>query len=166
MGGVSTGRDDRSLPQEPPFQAATINLKQPEASGSMRTILEVIDHNARVNPDACFYIQAHEPTPGQPWDATHVTMRQLRAAIWRCTRQLRAGLIGIEAKDDSASPGEEASKMVFAKPYPVALFMHSGISLLVYFFSLMALGIPVALISVRTLPCALASLTTNHVSQS
>ena len=160
MGGVSTGQDDRSPPQKPPFQAATINLKQPGASGSMRTILEVIDHNARVNPDACFCIQAHEPTPGQPRDATHVTMRQLRAAIWRCTRQLRAGLIGIQSKDDSASPGGEASKTVPVRPYPVALFMHSGISLLVYLFSLMALGVPVALVSIRLSPVSIQHLLT------
>lgn len=160
MGGVSTGRDDRSPPREPPFQAAAINLEQPGASGSIRTILEVIDHNARVNPDACFCIQAHEPTPGQPRDATHVTMRKLRAAIWRCTRQLRSELIGIEAEDDSASPGEEASKMVSVRPYPVALFMHSGISLLVYLFSLMALGVPVALVSIRLSPVSIQHLLT------
>lgn len=157
MGGVSTGRHDRS---PPPFQAATINLKHPGASGSIRTILEVIDHNARVNPDACFCIQAHEPTPGQPRDATLVTMRQLRAAIWRCTRKLRAELIGVEAEDDSASPGKEAPKMVSVKPYPVALFMHSSISLLVYLFSLLALGVPVALVSIRLSPTSIQHLLT------
>jgi acyl-CoA synthetase (AMP-forming)/AMP-acid ligase II len=87
-------------------------------------------------------------------------MRQLRAAIWRCSRQLRAELIGIESKDDSASPGEEASEMVSVRPYPVALFMHSGISLLVYLFSLMALGVPVALVSIRLSPVSIQHLLT------
>lgn len=156
MDGVCTGQDGELLPQEPRFQAATINLNQALASGSVQTILDLIDYNARVNPDACFCIQAHEPGSHQPQDDTHVTMHQLRAAIWRCSRDLRAHLIGIQSTDNNAGPNEEA----VVKPYPVALFMYSDLTLLVYLFSLMALGVPVALLSIRLSPVSIQHILT------
>jgi acyl-CoA synthetase (AMP-forming)/AMP-acid ligase II len=65
-------------------------------------------------------------------------------------------LIGIQSTDNNAGPNEEA----VVKPYPVALFMYSDLTLLVYLFSLMALGVPVALLSIRLSPVSIQHILT------
>ncbi|KAH6623072.1 hypothetical protein F5144DRAFT_495138 [Chaetomium tenue] len=128
------------------FKAADINLRS-EVSNSndprVRSIPELIDYNARVNPETLFCYQALKSadTSGDtdvPPPMAVVNMVQLRDAVWRCSQRLLQEL-GISHE----------SKTPTGKPAPVALFMDSDLSLLIHLFALMALGTPVALLSAR-----------------
>jgi hypothetical protein len=124
------------------FKAADINLRS-EVSASndqhIRTIPELIEYNARVNPEALFCYQALKSTDASgdtdvPPPVAVVNMRQLRDAVWRCSQRLIQELgLGHENKTPTG------------KSAPVALFMDSDLSLLIHLFALMALGTPVRL---------------------
>ncbi|KAI7777793.1 hypothetical protein LA080_003070 [Diaporthe eres] len=99
------------------FKPANLDLKQHSASSSIRTIPELIEYNAKVNPDALFCVQALKPQDEQTRRASQVTVRQLRNAVWQCSGDFRGWLVGI---DDSSSSDEVQTHV---KPDPVALLL-------------------------------------------
>jgi acyl-CoA synthetase (AMP-forming)/AMP-acid ligase II len=123
------------------FKAADIDLRSETSASNnqrIRTIPELIEYNARVNPEALFCYQALKSTDTAgghtdvPPPVAAVNMRQLRDAVWRCSQRLRQELgLGRESKTPTG------------KSAPVALFMDSDLSLLIHLFALMALGTPV-----------------------
>lgn len=141
------------------FKPADIDLKQPSTSDSIRTIPELIEYNAKVNPDALYCIQALKPQDEQTTKASRVSMRQLRNAIWRCSDNLRGGLIGF----DDLSASKEGQTPI--KPEPVALLLDSDMGLLVHLFSLLSLGVPAILLSPRLNPASAQHLLTTLKAQ-
>lgn len=65
-----------SSPSQPKqaFKPADIDLKQPLDSAPIRTIPELIEYNARANPDALYCVQALRQKDGQPAKVSQVTM--------------------------------------------------------------------------------------------
>jgi hypothetical protein len=122
------------------FKAADINLRSEVPSSNdqhIRSIPELIDYNARVNPEALFCYQALKSTDALgdtdvPPPVAVVNMAQLRDAVWHCSQRL-LGELGISRENKTPT----------GKPAPVALFMDSDLSLLIHLFALMALGTPV-----------------------
>lgn len=141
------------------FKPANLELKQNSASSSIRTIPELIEYNAKVNPDALYCVQALKPPDEETGRASQVTMRQLRSAIWRCSGDLRAWLVGLE--DSSASNEGET----YVKPDPVALLLDSDIGLVIHLFSLLSLGVPAILLSPRLNPASIQHLLTTLKAQ-
>lgn len=122
------------------FKGAEINLRT-EVSAShappIRTIPELIDYNARVNPEALFCYQALKSTdasgsPDAAPSVAEVNMRQLRDAVWHCSQRLRQEL-GLD-DDESRPTGKSA---------PVGLLMDSDLGLWIHLCALLALGVPV-----------------------
>lgn len=170
-----------ALKLAPPFEAAPIDLRQPEAEATIRTIPELIDYNAQANPEALFCVQAlhtlNNDVPKNPSgpdaspSAVYVTMRHLRTAVLRCSRRLQAEVLDTTSltKVSSAAPsssgggggGDPAnSTQQPQKPDPVALFMDSDMGLVIHLFALLSLGVPVLLLSARLGPSAIRHLLT------
>lgn len=145
------------LPVKRAFKPANLDLKQHSASSSVRTIPELIEYNAKVNPDALFCVQALKPQDEESKSASQVTMRQLRNAVWQCSGDLRGWLVGI---DDSSNEGQ-----AHVKPDPVALLLDSDIGLLINLFSLISLGVPAILLSPRLNPASIQHLLTTLKAQ-
>lgn len=136
------------------FKPANLDLKQHSSTSSVRTIPELIEYNAKVNPDALYCVQALKPQDEGTGRAAQVTMRQLRDAIWQCSGDLREWAVGI---DDSSSSNEGQTHV---KPDPVALLLDSDIGLLIHLFSLLSLGVPAILLSPRLNPASIQHLLT------
>lgn len=141
------------------FKPANLDLKQHSASSSIRTIPELIEYNAKVNPDALFCVQALKPQDEQTRRASQVTVRQLRNAVWQCSGDFRGWLVGI---DDSSSSDEVQTHV---KPDPVALLLDSDIGLVIHLFSLLSLGVPAILLSPRLNPASIQHLLTTLKAQ-
>lgn len=141
------------------FKPADLDLKHHLASAPIRTIPELIEFNAKVNPDSLYCVQALKTQDEERTRASEVTMRQLRNVIWRCSCDLRAWLIGL---DDSSAANESQSHV---KPDPVALLMDSDIGLLLHLFSLLSLGVPIILLSPRLNPASIQHLLTTLKAQ-
>lgn len=152
-GGGSPLRSKRA------FEPADIDLKQSLASAPIRTIPELIEFNAKANPDSLYCVQALKTQDGETKRASQVTMRQLRNAIWRCSGDLRAWLIGL---DDSSATNESRTHV---KPDPVALLLDSDLGLLLHLFSLLSLGVPIILLSPCLNPASIQHLLTTLKAQ-
>lgn len=141
------------------FKPAHIDLKRASPSTSVRTIPELIEYNARANPNALYCVQALKSRDGQTRNASQLTMRQLHGAIWQCSNNLRGCFIGL---DDSTT---STSDRAHVKPDPVALLMDSDMGLLIHLFSLLALGVPAILLSPRLNPASIQHLLTTLRAQ-
>ncbi|KAL1851969.1 putative NRPS-like protein biosynthetic cluster [Diaporthe australafricana] len=145
--------------RKPAFKPADIDLKRASSSAAIRTIPELIEYNAKVNPNALYCVQALKSRDGQTRNVSQVSMRELRDAIWRCSNDLRECLIGL---DDSTTG---TSDLVQVKPDPVAILMDSDVGLLIHLFSLIALGVPAILLSPRLNPASIQHLLTTLKAQ-
>ena len=103
---------------------------------AVQSIPQLIDFNAKANPDYAFCIQAekalHEDFP----NFLHVTNAQLKYAICRCAQRLRSTvqeLVLPEIIQDGAGS---------RKGPPIALLLDSDINPLVHAYTLMSLGVP------------------------
>ncbi|KAG6354789.1 hypothetical protein INS49_003870 [Diaporthe citri] len=141
------------------FKPANLDLKQHSASSSIRTIPELIEYNAKVNPDALYCVQALKPQDEGTGRASQVSMRQLRDAVWQCSGDLRGWLVGI---DDSSS---SSACQTHVKPDPVALLLDSDIGLVIHLFTLLSLGVPAILLSPRLNPASIQHLLTTLKAQ-
>lgn len=141
------------------FKPADIDLKQPLDCAPIRTIPELIEFNARANPDALYCVQALRPKDEQTTKASQVTMCQLRNAVWQCSGDLRGWVVGL---DDSSALIDAQGQV---KPDPVALLLDSDIGLLIHLFSLLSLGVPAILISPRLNPASIQHLLTTLKAQ-
>ncbi|KAI1075860.1 hypothetical protein F5B20DRAFT_558202 [Whalleya microplaca] len=142
------------------FKRAELRLSQPSSQISIRTMPELVDYNAIVNPTALFCLQAIKAANGVNGDSDvggavpgtiPMTMSQLRDAIVRC----QADLYGL--LPDIKSPVIEQDGSI-TKNKVVALFLDSDVGLLIHLFALLGLGVPVILLSIR-----LSSVAVRHL---
>ena len=104
---------------------------------TVQSIPQLIDFNAKANPDYVFCIQAEKALLEDFPSFLHVTNAQLKHAICRCAQWLRSTvqeLVLPEIIEDGAGS---------RKGPPIALLLDSDINLLVHAYTLMSLGVPV-----------------------
>jgi acyl-CoA synthetase (AMP-forming)/AMP-acid ligase II len=101
--------------------------------GDARSLPELIDFHARVNPHHRFCIQAQKDADAPLLDVTYAKLKQL---ILRCQSWLREHVADTRLENDT-------------KCEPVGLFMESDLTLVIYIFALMGLGVPAVLLSTR-----------------
>ncbi|KIA75341.1 NRPS-like enzyme [Aspergillus ustus] len=134
-----------------PFKRPEIKL-YPAAheTGYIRTLPEVVELNARENPDHLFCLQAKKSLDSSIPTLIPVTNAQLRDAVARCAKWLRASL-----ELQLLTVSEDGS---IKKGAPVALLMESDVGLWIHEMALMGMGVPVLLISARLSATAVHSL--------
>lgn len=116
------------------FETPGIDLQAPDKDcDAIRTIPELIDFNAKHNPDLLFCEQATKASQ----NAIAITHLQLWHAILRCSTRLIAEIAELKCPSENDEGG-------FAKSQPVALFLESDVGLLIHLFALMSLGVPVS----------------------
>jgi acyl-coenzyme A synthetase/AMP-(fatty) acid ligase len=101
--------------------------------GDARSLPELIDFHARVNPHHRFCIQAQKDADAPSLDVTYAKLKQL---ILRCQSWLCEHVADMRVENDT-------------KGEPVGLFMDSDLTLVIYIFALMGLGVPAVLLSTR-----------------
>jgi len=129
------------------FHPASINLhvEDPDER-EVKTIPQLIEFNARQNPDHVFCVQARKQQ-----DSIPVSHLQLKQAILKCSGWLIANV------EKLTLPYADTDGNICRGP-PVALAMNSDIGLLVHLLSLLSLGVPVLLLSARLNPSAMKHL--------
>lgn len=106
----------------------------PAAEDSIRSLPDLINFNAEVNPDHTFCIQAEASvTEKGHFNASHLSFLQLRDAVDGCSEWL---IENVTMPVPSESDVE--------RPAPVALYMESDVGLFIYLAALLASGIPVS----------------------
>ncbi|KAL4949471.1 hypothetical protein BDW69DRAFT_202816 [Aspergillus filifer] len=101
--------------------------------GDARSLPELIDFHARENPHHRFCIQAQKNAAIPLLDVTYA---QLKDAILRCQDWLHDNVPEIQMEN-------------WRKDKPVGLLMDSDLTLVIYLFALMGLGVPTVLLSTR-----------------
>ena len=109
-----------------------------KTSVDLRSVPELIEHNATQNPHYPFCVQAKKQPQGTPPAFLTVSHLQLKQAILRSTAWLLRTVKELQLPSKA-----EDGKVV--KGAPVALFVESDVGLLIRKLSLMALGVPVHL---------------------
>ncbi|KAL4961548.1 uncharacterized protein BDV14DRAFT_192236 [Aspergillus stella-maris] len=104
-----------------------------DGQGDARSLPELIEFHARENPHHRFCIQAQR---NADIPLLEVTYAQLKDAILRCQDWLRDSLPGIRLENER-------------KDKPVGLLMDSDLTLVIYLFALLGLGVPTVLLSTR-----------------
>jgi acyl-CoA synthetase (AMP-forming)/AMP-acid ligase II len=117
------------------FTWPKLSLQQGE--GDARSLPELIDFHARLNPHHRFCIQAQQKDADAP--LLDVTYAQLKQAILSCQDWLSKNVPDIFSVQTEKG----------AKVRPVGLFMDSDLTLVIYLFALMGLGVPTVLLSTR-----------------
>ncbi|KAL2812958.1 hypothetical protein BJX63DRAFT_432247 [Aspergillus granulosus] len=134
-----------------PYRRPEIKLyPAPSDTGLIRTLPEVVEFNARENPDHVFCLQAKKNPDTSIPTLIPVTNCQLRDAISHCASLLRVHIklqLPIVSEDGTVK-----------KRAPVALLMESDIGLWIHKMALMGMGVPVLLISARLSATAVHSL--------
>ncbi|KAL3455575.1 putative NRPS-like enzyme [Aspergillus heterothallicus] len=111
-----------------------------EGEGDVRSLPELIDFHARENPHHRFCIQAQKDTDTPLLDITYV---QLKDAILRCQTWLCENVPEIQQLGEENEPTTKDDRPV------VGLLMDSDLTLVLYLFALMGLGVPTVLLSTR-----------------
>ncbi|KIA75587.1 NRPS-like enzyme [Aspergillus ustus] len=117
--------------------------------GDARSLPELIDFHARVNPHHRFCVQAQKNDAETP--LLDVTYTQLKHAILRCQSWLCENVAEIQGQvqneetemGNGTAKGKEDSRPV------VGILMDSDLTLVIYLFALMGLGVPTVLLSTR-----------------
>jgi acyl-CoA synthetase (AMP-forming)/AMP-acid ligase II len=122
------------------FIPAKIDTRLPtDQRDNIRSLPELIEHNARHNPNHIFCVQARKKSstelarPG----LLEVTHLQLKTAIIQCSRWLVAHV------GELRRPHKDGDSDKIIRGPPIALFMESDIGILIHLFSLLSLGVPV-----------------------
>ncbi|KAL2851873.1 hypothetical protein BJY01DRAFT_232774 [Aspergillus pseudoustus] len=133
------------------FKRPEIKLYPPaHETGYIRTLPEVIEFNARENPDHVFCLQAKKSLDSSISTLIPVTNVRLIDAVAQCAKWLRANLeLQLPAVTEDGS---------ITKGAPVALLMESDVGLWIHEMALMGMGVPVLLISARLSAIAVHSL--------
>ncbi|KAL3444530.1 hypothetical protein BJX65DRAFT_319885 [Aspergillus insuetus] len=134
-----------------PFRRPEIKL-YPAAheTGYIRTLPEVVEFNAKENPDHVFCLQAKKSSGSSVPTLIPVTNVQLRDAIAQCASWLQCS-IQIQLPTVSGDG-------TVTKGAPIALLLESDVGLWIHQMALLGLGVPVLLISARLSATAVASL--------
>ena len=131
-----------SLPIQPqPFQRAQFDILsdlQQLRSDTIRSITDLIHHNAVHNPEHLFCIQCKQSTNGDEGRLgyVHINFRELKEAVDRCCHWILKTI----PEAHSAKLRDDGSVQ---KSPPVALFMESDLNLFIYIAALLTLNIPV-----------------------
>lgn len=142
-----------------PFVPASIELTASKAAKHLvRTVPELIQFNALHNPDHLFCIQAKKAQEESNPAFLNITFAQLKQAILRCSAWLVANIAEL------LLPHEDSTDKIVRGP-PIALFVDSNVGLLIYQYALMALGVPVLLLSARLSPTAISHLLLETAAQ-
>ncbi|KAL6231238.1 hypothetical protein BDW75DRAFT_244087 [Aspergillus navahoensis] len=133
-----------------PLQRPVIRLYPArDETGLIRTLPEVIEFNARANPDHVFCLQAKKCPHSSALSLVSVTNCQLKQAVSQCAAWLKSHLqLQLPTVVDGA----------VKKGAPIALLMESDIGLLIHEMALIGLGVPVLLLSARLSATAIHSL--------
>ena len=134
---MTSGYADMQTVASSPFKRAKIHLQPINGSADdVQTVPQLIEYNARHNPDHLICIQALKQEASAPQQFHSVSHLQLAQAILGCSEWLVKNVreLRLPWKGDDGR---------FAKGPPVALFMESDVGLLIHTFSLMSLGVPV-----------------------
>ena len=121
----------------PAFVRAHVDL-QAQDSSSIQTIPQLIEHNADRNSDHPFCLQAQKETKDAPAQILSVSYTVLKRSILHCQEVL------IESIAQLDLPATSSDGSIHKGP-PVALLVDSDIGLLLHFFALLGLGVPVSL---------------------
>ncbi|KAL3462250.1 hypothetical protein BJX64DRAFT_288581 [Aspergillus heterothallicus] len=134
-----------------PFRRPEIKLYPAEhETGYICTLPEVVEFNARENPDHIFCLQARKSSESSTSTLIPVTNIQLRDAIAQCAIWLKRNLpLGLPTVSEDGSVKKGA---------PVALLLESDVGLWIHEMALLGMGVPVLLISARLSATAVHSL--------
>ncbi|EFW13279.1 putative NRPS-like protein biosynthetic cluster [Coccidioides posadasii str. Silveira] len=138
---------------QPPFTRPSINLdNQYDVEGVARSLPELVEFHARFNPGHMFCRQARkEDSNSSDYEFVNVDYSLLKQAILNCQEWLRATVAELQF------PCENENYTIIRGP-PIALFMSSHVTLVIYIFALMGMGVPVVLLSTRLSPMAINHL--------
>lgn len=125
----------------PKFQRASFEILLDQSSESISTIRslpDLIQHNAVHNPDHIFCIQCKQSVKGAGpgLDFIRITFLELQRAVNRCCQWLLDNVSDIHV-------AEVVSDGTVSKCPPIALFMESDVGLFVYIAALLTLNVPV-----------------------
>ncbi|EPQ54396.1 acetyl-CoA synthetase-like protein [Gloeophyllum trabeum ATCC 11539] len=127
-----------------PFTRAHINLGYaPDHPDGVNTLPELIDFNARHNPDHVFGLQTRA---GDGVPPCQITFKQLQEAVERAS----AWLVKSGATTGRTRPEEKVP--------PVGILLGSDITIYIYIAALLRIGTPVLCLSARLTPVAIAHL--------
>ncbi|KAK4611143.1 Adenylate-forming reductase cicB [Fulvia fulva] len=122
------------------FHRPVVTLRDPDCP--FHSILDLVDFNAKHNPNHTFAIQLTKDVDGGLTEKLVISFRTLKSTILACSNDLAQTVLG-------GAP--EASQ-------PVALLMASHVCLIIYMFALMHRKVPVVLLSARLSPSAIEHL--------
>ncbi|TFK52667.1 acetyl-CoA synthetase-like protein [Heliocybe sulcata] len=126
------------------FTRAHINLGYaPDHPEGVSTLPELIEFNARHNPDHVFGLQARAGEGAEP---CQITFKQLQAAVERASAWL---------VKNGATTGRTSRDQ---KVPPVGILLGSDITIYIYIAALLRIGTPVLCLSARLTPLAIAHL--------
>ncbi|KAI8630830.1 acetyl-CoA synthetase-like protein [Xylariaceae sp. FL1651] len=135
-----------------PFQRPRFSPRTPEPSSdpqpdetAISSLPDLIQFNARHNPDNVFCLQAESETPpqahadsvGRHYSACKITFKSLERAVSSCARWIY---------NNVPLPGPDSDA---AARKPIALFLESDFGLFLHLAALLTLDVPVLLISAR-----------------
>ncbi|RPB17548.1 acetyl-CoA synthetase-like protein [Morchella conica CCBAS932] len=133
------------------FRRPNFELLHPLAAtknDNIRTFPELLAFNAKHNGSSLFCLQGVKDSSEPP---VPVTFEQLQKAVDRCKAWLTSNVAGIEL------PKVDADGRVTKSP-AVGILMGSDVGIIIYMMALLALGVPVVLLSARLTPVAIAHL--------
>ncbi|KAK2879437.1 putative NRPS-like protein biosynthetic cluster [Arthroderma sp. PD_2] len=138
---------------QPLFTRPPIKLdKDDQTEGDARTLPELVEFHATVNPKHVFCKQAQGEGSCSDVEFVDITFKELKQAVLSCQQWLRATVADLHL------PREDEKKRDGIKGAPVAIFMDSHVTLVVYIFALMGMGVPAVLLSTRLSPTAVKHL--------
>ncbi|KAF4620377.1 hypothetical protein D9613_000452 [Agrocybe pediades] len=126
------------------FRRPHLNLGYtPDDPEGVDGLPELIEFNAKHNPDGVFCLQTRAGEGSTP---CQITFRELQSAVERCSAWL------------VASGSTEGRKEGEKYPAPVGILLGSDITIYIYIAALLRLGTPVLCLSARLTPVAIAHL--------
>jgi len=129
-----------------PFLTPVIDLVRASEDG-INSLSDLVDYHVKRNPDYPFCVQATRKLGEDGYSLASITYRILGGAVSRCVSWIEMHVATNPV--DTASVGEGGG----TRP-PVALLMDSDLGLAVHILSLMAMGVPMVLLSSRLSPTA------------
>lgn len=122
--------------------------------GDVATLPELIEFNAKYNPDHVFCLQTltgFDIHRSEQQNFLRVTHGEFHRAVGACQEWLRSNVPGLELPSPDAGKG-------YKKGPAIAILMESDICLFTYLSALVGLGIPTLLLSARLSPTAIENL--------
>ncbi len=123
-----------------PFQRPQFKLlgQSPESDQSpIRSLPHLLRFNAACNPNHLFCLQTKPSEDGFDVPPTQITFTELKEAVGRCSRWIKAKVA------DIMSPVLTKSGVIQKGP-PIALFLESDVSLFMYLMALLSINVPVS----------------------